>query len=96
MKKRALLLVGIVFLTLSCAEVVAIDPAVTTVPYGFWSGLLHGIIAPFSFVISLFKEDIAVYAINNTGGWYDFGFLLGVGTFLGGGSKGASKRKKRS
>lgn len=95
MKKRVLLSVGIVFLTLSCAEVVAIYQAVTTLPYGFWSGLLHGIIVPFSFVVSLFKEDIAVYAINNTGSWYDFGFLLGVGTFLAGGSKGASKRKKR-
>ena len=96
MEKRIVGFFIVMFLVMSCAEVVGIDPAVTAEPYGFWSGLLHGIIAPFSFIGSLFKDDIAVYAINNTGGWYDFGFLLGVGTFLGGGSKGASSRRKRS
>jgi hypothetical protein len=30
-------------------------------------------------VLSVFFEDIAMYAVNNTGGWYDFGFVLGVG-----------------
>ncbi|MFV1884139.1 MAG: hypothetical protein ACMZ7B_06620 [Balneola sp.] len=94
MEKRVLGFLFVMFLVMSCAEVVAIDPAVTAEPYGFWSGLWHGIIAPFSFIGSLFKDDIAVYAINNTGGWYDFGFLLGAGVFLGGGSKGASRRKK--
>ncbi|MBO6525071.1 MAG: hypothetical protein JJ971_14680 [Balneolaceae bacterium] len=94
MEKRVLGFLIVMFLVMSCAEVVPIDPAVTAEPYGFWSGLWHGIIAPFSFIGSLFKEDIAVYALNNTGGWYDFGFLLGVGTFLGGGSKGARRKKK--
>ncbi len=55
---------------------------------GFWWGLAHGVIAPFSFVVSLFRDDVAVYAVANRGGWYDFGFLLGVGAWHGGGHAG--------
>lgn len=54
-------------------------------PAGFWSGLWHGIIAFISLVIHMFNESVSVYEINNTGGWYDFGFLLGV-IFVWGGS----------
>jgi uncharacterized membrane protein len=45
----------------------------------FFSGFWHGIIFPFAFIGSLFDSDIAIYAVNNSGGWYDFGFWLGVG-----------------
>lgn len=48
-------------------------------PSGFWSGLWHGLISFFTFIGSLFNENVAMYDINNTGGWYDFGFLIGVG-----------------
>ena len=51
---------------------------------GFWWGLVHGFISPVTFVISLFNPDVAVYDICNVGGWYDFGFLLGVGAFSSG------------
>jgi hypothetical protein len=51
--------------------------------YGFFGGLWHGIIAPFSFIASLFNSDVAVWAVNNNGGWYAFGFVLGVGGFSG-------------
>lgn len=47
--------------------------------YGFFGGLWHEFIIPLSFVMSLFLENTIIYAINNTGGWYDFGFLLGAG-----------------
>ena len=65
---------------------------ITSDPYGFWSGLWHGLIAPFSFIGSLFSDNIAIYAYNNTGGWYDFGFLLGVGGLGFGGSSSSRKR----
>lgn len=55
-------------------------------PYGFWSGLWHGLIAPFSFLGSLFESSIAVYAPCNNGGWYSFGFCLGIGAFAKGSS----------
>ncbi len=51
---------------------------------GFLMGLWHGFIALFSFVASLFLDGISVYEVHNNGGWYNFGFLLGVGAFSGG------------
>ena len=45
---------------------------------GFWLGLWHGLIAPFAFVTSLFKEDIGVYEAHNNGRWYNFGFIFGL------------------
>jgi hypothetical protein len=53
-------------------------------PPGFLMGLLHGFIIVFSFVGSLFT-DVRIYAFPNSGGWYDFGYLIGAGIFLGGG-----------
>ena len=52
---------------------------------GFWQGLWHGIIAPITFVVSLFSDSVHVYEVHNNGNWYNFGFLLGVATILGGG-----------
>lgn len=46
---------------------------------GFWLGLWHGAICPFTFLISLFAKDIHVYEVCNNGGWYNFGFLIGAG-----------------
>ena len=53
-------------------------------PPGFLKGLLHGFILLFSFIVSLFT-DYEIYAFPNAGGWYDFGFLLGIMIFFGGG-----------
>lgn len=62
--------------------------------YGFWAGLWHGFIAPVDLIISLWNKSITVYAQNNNGAWYAFGFLIGSGGwgFLGG--RGASKKWK--
>lgn len=91
MKRKSLHLVLIVLffaiLLTSCAEVQHIEPCVVGRTYGFWGGLWHGIIAPFSFVISLFDSHVAVWAVNNNGNWYTFGFLLGIGSLGFGGSK---------
>ena len=55
-------------------------------PYGFWSGLWHGIIAPVDLVAMIWRHDVAVFAQNNNGAWYAFGFMIGSGGwgFLGG------------
>ncbi len=61
---------------------------------GFWLGLWHGIIAPVTFVISLFSDAVHVYEVHNNGSWYTFGFLLGiVSIWGGGGSRVASRRR---
>lgn len=77
----------ILFVFTRCAGVTPITDCITDKPYGFFSGLWHGFIAPLSFVGSLISDNIAMYGINNNGGWYDFGFVLGAGILFGGGSK---------
>jgi hypothetical protein len=89
--KMAVILTLTIVLIAGCADVTNIDACRQAVPYGFPGGLWHGIIAPISFICSLFSDDIAMYALNNNGGWYDFGFVIGAGIFFGGGSR-ASRR----
>jgi hypothetical protein len=62
---------------------------------GFLWGLWHGFVFPWAWIGSLFDPRIAVYAVPNDGGWYDFGFFLGI-TVLGGGSWFGSKRRAKS
>jgi hypothetical protein len=83
----------LLFLLLSgCADVSDVQECIKVDEhtYGFWGGLWHGIIVVFSFIGSLFSDDICVYAINNNGGWYDLGFVIGLG------SGGASVKGARS
>ena len=49
---------------------------------GFWLGVWHGFIFPVAWIVSLFVPDVAIYAVPNDGGWYDFGFFVGI-VFLG-------------
>ena len=51
---------------------------------GFLPGLLMGYLAPFKFIVSLFTDYLTIYAIDNNGDWYNFGFILGIGGFSGG------------
>ncbi len=60
-------------------------PAPDGVVAGFWLGLWHGVIAPITFILSLFTENVRLYEVHNSGGWYDFGFVLGTGILFGGG-----------
>jgi len=64
-------------------------------PAGFWAGLWHGAISVVTLIIHIFNSGVSVYEINNIGGWYDFGFLLGVICIWGGGSKASCSRSKR-
>lgn len=61
---------------------------------GFWLGLWHGIIVPVTWLISLFSDTVNIYEVHNNGGWYDTGFLIGAGVFLGGGGAGAGRRRR--
>ena len=62
---------------------------------GFWLGLWQGIICPVTFIISLFSDNVEMYEVHNNGGWYNFGFLLGVMIIFGGGSGGAARGRRR-
>lgn len=70
-----------------CADVTPITECIVDEPCGFWFGLWHGIIVVISFIGSLFMDDVAIYAVNNNGGWYDFGFMLGAGLLSSAGSR---------
>ena len=61
---------------------------------GFWLGLWQGIIVPITFIISLFSDTVSIYEVHNNGGWYDFGFVIGAGFFLGGSGAGANRARR--
>ena len=87
-------LLGLIVLMLTgCADSITFEAAMTAEPVGFWYGLWHGMILPFAWVVSLFSDSTAIYAIYNNGGWYDFGFFLGIGCVAGGSSSAKSKRR---
>ena len=79
--RRFLLLCALVMLLSGCADQVSFAEAATKEEVGFWYGLWHGLIIIFAWIGSLFSDDIAIYAIYNNGGWYNFGYVLGVGGF---------------
>lgn len=89
---KVIIFIAVLLVFSACADVADVQACVTDEPYGFLGGLWHGVIAPLSFFGSLFMDDVAMYAVNNNGGWYDFGFVLGAGILFGGGSR-ASKRR---
>ena len=93
--KRLIGVVALAALLTACASQVptAVERAADT-PH-FLHGLWHGFIFPFAWIGSLFSDEIAVYAVPNNGGWYDFGFFLGI-TVLGGGSHFSVKHTRRA
>ena len=82
---------GLLILLAACARQVPAAVEHTADAPHFLHGLWHGFIFPFAWIGSLFDPDIAVYAVPNNGGWYDFGFFLGI-TVLGGGSWFSSRQ----
>ena len=87
-------LIGAVLLLSSCAA--GPNPAVGAgedAP-GFLRGLWHGLIIFFTFVISLFTDEVSIYEVVNDGNWYDVGFVLGAMIALGGGGAGARGRRR--
>lgn len=65
------------------APSISLEEAMTADPYGFWGGLWHGLIVLPTFLIQLFSDQITIYAINNNGGWYNFGYVAGLTGFFG-------------
>jgi hypothetical protein len=60
-------------------------------PPGFFIGLWNGLTIFFALIGHLFDSSIRIYAFPNSGGWYDFGFFVGVCIFGGGGGSAASQ-----
>ncbi len=84
---------GLATLMASCATQSSLPVAD---PPGFWRGLFDGLVIFFSLIASIFT-DIRIYAYPNAGGWYDFGYVLGVSAALGGSATaraGSGKKRK--
>jgi len=81
-----LLLLAVVLVLSGCANKELVTECLKGHTYGFWGGLWHGIIAPIDLIAMLWREDVSVFAQNNNGAWYAFGFMIGSGGwgFLGG------------
>lgn len=91
------LLVPIVAAGLLAGCAAGANPQLVAAPVGagFWTGLWHGLILPVTFVVSLFTDSVGVYEVGNSGGWYDFGFVLGVSVaFSGSASSGRMVRRR--
>jgi hypothetical protein len=89
-------MIGAMLLLSACAATQAPD-AVAHNPGtpGFLLGLWHGFIFPVAWVISLFADKVAVYAVPNDGGWYDFGYFLGIVVFGVGARKSTTVYRDR-
>lgn len=96
MQKSIMLILCLTLLLLaSCApgpNTVEDTPSPNGKTAGFLIGLWHGLIAPITFIFSLFLDSVSVYEVHNNGNWYNFGFVLGAGLFLTGGILGRKKR----
>ena len=82
---------ALALLTLLAACATQAPAAVAPEAPGFLLGVWHGFIFPVAWVASLFVPKIAVYAVPNNGGWYDFGYFLGIVVFGVGAKKGGER-----
>ena len=77
---KKLLALAAAFALSACAATQDAAAVAPTAP-GFLLGLWHGFIFPVAWIISLFAPGVAIYAVPNNGGWYDFGYFLGIVVF---------------
>jgi hypothetical protein len=75
-------------LALSACAATQDSAAVAPSAPGFLLGVWHGFIFPVAWIVSLFTDKVAIYAVPNNGGWYDFGYFLGIVVFGVGARKG--------
>jgi len=87
---RARTPLALLALTLLAACATQVAGTATPGAPGFFFGLWHGFIFPVAWFLSLFVPDVALYAVPNNGGWYDFGYFLGI-VFFGVGSQRGSR-----
>jgi hypothetical protein len=95
--RTAVLAVAAVVLALGLAGCAAgPNPALDTGPdpAGFWLGIWHGFILPVTFIVSLFTDNVSIYEVQNSGNWYDAGYVLGLLVILGGGGGGSAAARR--
>ena len=83
-KNRIIISIILLFVLLSVTS--CAPKGGTQTEYGFFSGIIHGIVFVFALIGKLFGFNIGLYAEHNTGFCYWLGFILGIGG-LGGGAR---------
>jgi hypothetical protein len=93
---KSLFFITMILVLAGCANSEAVTACLKGHTYGFWGGIWHGIIAPIDLIVMLWRDDVSVFAQNNNGAWYAFGFIIGSGGwgFLGGHRASKSFDKK--
>lgn len=86
--KYTVCLVGLALILSACSS----DPIRLAEEPALFQGLIDGFLAPFKFLYSLYDPKAFMYRSPNMHGWYDFGFLIGIG-FWGGGGAVATRSK---
>ena len=94
-KKTIVILVLMLLTALFFIGCAAKNEMFVSKPAGFWASLWHGLIIIVTFVISLFTDSVGVYEVNNSGGWYNFGFVFGTIIALGHGGLWSPVKKKK-
>src|SRR5206468_11203686 len=88
MKRFTPLIALAMVLPLAACAATQTSAAVAPDAPGFLLGLWHGFIFPVAWIVSLFAPKVAIYAVPNNGGWYDFVYFLGIVVFGVGARKG--------
>ena len=79
--KRMLILgFGTLFILAACAK----RPKGAQGDPAFLRGLIYGVLAPITLVLSFFNDAVRMYAFPNIGRWYDFVYLLCLSLWGGG------------
>ena len=91
MTRLRLAAISVAILALAACTAVQSGTVVQSGAPGFVEGVWHGFIFPVAFIVSLFKPEIAIYAVPNNGTWYDFGYFVGI-VILGVGARGSRRR----
>lgn len=86
--KGILIACGAIFLLTSLSS--CAPKGHTSDEYGFFSGIIHGIVIIFALIGKLFGADVGIYAENNSGFFYWLGFIIGIGG-IGGGASSARR-----
>ena len=92
-RARLLILAATALLLSACAATQQAAVVEAAAP-GFWLGVWHGFIFPVAFLVSLFMPEVALYAVPNNGGWYDFGFFVGI-VFIGVGARSSKRQSSK-
>ena len=89
-----LIVLVVIILLSGCANNETVTECLKGQTYGFWYGLWHGIIAPIDLIAMIWRDDVSVFAPNNNGAWYAFGFIIGSGGWGFFGGNRASRSRK--